>query len=58
MSVAPSVRVCVCARALPPPIAKRVQQSLAIQTGVPFKWAEADVREPRLFPPPVSLEPK
>ena len=34
MSVAPSVRVCMCARArvFPPPIAKRVQESLDINS--------------------------
>lgn len=45
MSVAPSVRVCMCARArvFPPPIAKRVQEALDIQTGIPLKWMEGDV---------------
>lgn len=60
MSVAPSVRVCMCARArvFPPPIAKRVQESLDIQTGIPLKWMEGDLREPRLFPPLVFHESK
>lgn len=56
----PRACVCVCVRArvFPPPIAKRVQESLDIQTGIPLKWMEGDVREPRLFPPLVFHESK
>ena len=46
-------RACLCERArtrvFPPPRAKRVQESLDIQTGIPLKWVEGGVREPRLL---------
>lgn len=53
VSVALSVRV--RARVFPPPIAKRVQESLDIQTGVPWKRVQGGVREPRLFSPPLFI---
>lgn len=58
MSVAPSVLVCARARVFPPPRAKRVQESLDIQTGIPLKWVEGGVREPRFFPPLVFHKSK